>query len=64
MKSRDDFKSKEEYETYLITYFSGLAMQGFCSNPDVYDEAPLNVSSRATLMAISLIDQLKKNKNL
>ena len=28
MKSRKDFKTKEQYKTYLKHYYSGLALQG------------------------------------
>ena len=34
MKSRNEFTTNEEYNEYLRIYFSGLALQGFCSNQE------------------------------
>ena len=31
MKSRDDFKSEAEYKTYLLFYYSGVAMQSIAA---------------------------------
>ena len=68
MKSRNEFTTKEEYNEYLRTYFSGLAMQGMLSNPGTSNYlkgnidllVPELVSKFAIEYAEELLKQLEK----
>jgi len=59
MKSRSDFKTKEEYKKYLIIYYACSALQGILS-----DKGPFYSSKDAYIQAMRLselfVDEMDK----
>ncbi len=59
MKSRNEFTTNEEYNEYLRIYFSGLALQGICSNQEFLKNLTGD-SNLITKACIEIADELLK----
>ena len=58
MKSRNEFTTKEEYNEYLRTYFTGLAMQGLLNNTAFTVKF---IASKSVQIAEELLKQLENS---
>jgi uncharacterized protein YegJ (DUF2314 family) len=57
MKSKDEFKTKEQYVKYLRIYFAGLAMQGIIANAP---NGHLSNSKQGIELVLQWTDELLK----
>lgn len=57
MKTQKDFQTKEEYEEYLLFYFSGLAMCGLADR--FHGETSCTNAQFSVELAKQLISELK-----
>lgn len=52
----------EDYWEKLLHQYAGMAMQGFCINPDYRDKPWDRIAEDATACATALVEKLKEEK--